>query len=104
MAPLFVALSIFIKDLPLVYPGRGLMVVRRRRRKEDGGVHAVTFSVLKKAYCCPIPEVLVLKAENSSGRADLLRKEELMARSVTAPIGDAEHGVSLMVEPQKVAS
>lgn len=67
-------------------------------------VHAVTFSVLKKAYCCPIPEVLVLKAENSSGRAGLLRKEELMARSVIAPIGDAEHGVGLMVEPQKVTT
>lgn len=77
MAPLFVALSIFIKDLPLVYPGRGFMVVRRRRRRGGWvGVHAVTFSVLKKAYCCPIPEVLVLKAENSSGQAVLLRLEE----------------------------
>lgn len=56
MALLFVALSIFIKDLPLVYPGRVLMV------GGWGGVHAVTFSVLKKAYCWPIPEVLVLKA------------------------------------------
>lgn len=27
MAPLFVALSIFIKGLPLVYPGKVLMVV-----------------------------------------------------------------------------
>lgn len=49
------------------------MVVRRRK---GGGVHAVTFSVLKKAYCCPIPEVLVLKAENSSGQAVILRKDE----------------------------
>lgn len=62
MAPLFVALSIFIKGLPLVYPGRGLMVGRRRRRRRIGVDHAVTFSVLKNAYCCLLPEVLVLKA------------------------------------------
>lgn len=58
MAPLFVALSIFIKGLPLVYPGKVLMVVGGGR----GGVHAVTFRVLKKAHCWPVSEVLVLKA------------------------------------------
>ena len=62
MDPLFVTLSIFIKGLPLVYPGRGLMV------GGGGGVmavvvgdHAVTFTVLKKAYCRPLPKVLLLK-------------------------------------------
>lgn len=55
IAPLFVTLSIFIKGLPLVYPGRGLMPGR-------GKDHAVTFTVLKKAYCWPLPKVLVLKA------------------------------------------
>ena len=45
MAPLLVTLSIFIKGLPLVYPGRALMA---GRGVED---HAVTFPVLKKAYC-----------------------------------------------------
>lgn len=46
MAPLLVTLSIFIKGLPLVYPGRALMAAGRG--VED---HAVTFPVLKKAYC-----------------------------------------------------
>lgn len=58
MAPLFVALSIFIKGLPLVYPGRGLMA----GSGGGGGDGAVTFTVLKKAYCCSLPKVLVLKA------------------------------------------
>lgn len=59
MAPLFVTLSIFIKGLPLVYPGRGLMA---GIGGVGGGGHAVTFTVLKKAYCWPLPKVLVLKA------------------------------------------
>ena len=56
MAALIVALSISIKALLLVYPGRGLMAVR------GGEDHAVTFTVLKKAYCGPLSKVLVLKA------------------------------------------
>lgn len=31
-------------------------------REAGGGVHAVTFSVLKQAYCWAIPEVPLLKA------------------------------------------
>lgn len=55
MAPLFVALSIFIKGRPLAYPGKGLMAGR-------GEDHAVTFTTLKMPYCWSLPKVLGLKA------------------------------------------
>lgn len=62
MAPLFVPLSIFIKGLPLVYPGRGLMAGGVGGEVPVLGDHAVTFTVSKEGLLlAPFPKVLLLK-------------------------------------------
>lgn len=78
MAPLFVALSIFIKGLPLVYPGRGLMA-----GTGGGGDHAVTFTVLKKAYCCPAPKGPGLKGFLRTPRAKLFSSDKRSCEVLT---------------------
>lgn len=75
----------------------------------EGGVHAVTFSMLKKAFCCPSPEVPILKDFRELLRPGCSPQrrgavEVLTGHSVSAPIGDGEHGVLIMTKPQKMTS
>lgn len=77
------------------------MVVRRGW----GGVHAVT----EEGLLLPDPRGPGLKGFLRTPQAMLFSSQKrssevLTGHSPTAPIGDGEHGVVLMTEPQKMAS